>query len=157
MKRDIPKEFLVEYISKKKIFESTLEKIKKLLKLRLGQLAAQKGVRARLTDARIKRPAKLWKNANKAAFTLEEFIEMLESGSVPVEALKELGGIEDCTRCGTEILSPYSAAEAVLDYYGNPHTDVDLEVLFMDSEKELESVDFSGVCQYCGYQMSKDD
>ncbi len=90
--------------------------------------------------------------------TLDEFAEMLGSGHVPLEALRELGGIGDCIRCGTDVLSPSTAAEAVLDYYGNPDTEIDLEQLFLDTEiPEIESVDFSGACQYCGYQMSKDD
>jgi ppGpp synthetase/RelA/SpoT-type nucleotidyltranferase len=93
--------------------------------------------------------------------TLEEFAEMLEAGSVPVWALKELGGIQSCYRCGTDILRPEQAAEAVLDYYGNPDTELDLKSLFEQVDSvdvpEVESVDYSGVCQYCGYQMSKDD
>jgi ppGpp synthetase/RelA/SpoT-type nucleotidyltranferase len=90
--------------------------------------------------------------------TIEEFVEMLERGYVPVEALRELGGIENCIRCGTEILRPEIAAEAVLDYYGNPDIEVDLKALFIDTDiPELESFDFSGACSYCSYQMSKDD
>ncbi len=95
--------------------------------------------------------------------TLEEFAEMLETGSVPVWALKELGGIQSCYSCGTDILRPEQAAEAVLDYYGNPDTELDLESLFAQADgvdvdvPEVESVHYSGVCQYCGYQMSKDD
>lgn len=93
--------------------------------------------------------------------TLKEFAEMLEAGSVPVWALKELGGIQSCYRCGTDILRPEQAAEAVLDYYGNPDTELDLKSLFEQVDSvdvpEVESVDYSGVCQYCGYQMSKDD
>ena len=93
--------------------------------------------------------------------TIEEFIEDLESGIVPSEALVELGGIQSCYRCGNDILRPEQAAEAVLDYYGNPDIDVDLESLFEglcgEGSPEVESVDFSGACQYCGYQMNKDD
>lgn len=90
--------------------------------------------------------------------TLDEFIQMLESKHVPLDALRELGGVEDCFRCGTEILRPDVAAEAVLDYYGNPDIEVNLEALFIDTDiPELESFDFSGACSYCGYQMSKDE
>ncbi len=90
--------------------------------------------------------------------TVDEFADMLRSGNVPLEALRELGGISDCIRCGTDVLSPSTAAEAVLDYYRNPNTEIDLEQLFLETEiPEIESVDFSGACQYCGYQMSKDD
>ncbi|MBM4308990.1 MAG: hypothetical protein FJ123_19860 [Deltaproteobacteria bacterium] len=93
--------------------------------------------------------------------TLEEFVEMLEAGSVPVWALKELGGIQSCYRCGTDILRPEQAAEVVLDYYGNPDIELNLESLFAQAGgtdvPEVESVDYNGVCQYCGHQMSKDD
>lgn len=91
--------------------------------------------------------------------TLDEFIQMLQSGVIPKEALTELGGIQSCCRCGSDILRPEQAAEAVLDYYGWPDTNIDLEQLLInaDSEGIVESADYSGVCQYCGYQMSKDD
>jgi ppGpp synthetase/RelA/SpoT-type nucleotidyltranferase len=90
--------------------------------------------------------------------TIDGFIQKLESGHVPFAALRELGGVEDCFRCGTEILRPDVAADAVLNYYGNPDIEVDLETLFMSTDiPECESVDFSGACHYCGYQMSKDD
>lgn len=93
--------------------------------------------------------------------TIEEFIEDLQSGVVPTEALTELGGIQSCCRCGNDILRPEQAAEAVLDYYGSPNIDVDLESLFEglsgEDAPEVESVDFSGACQYCGYQMNKND
>jgi len=93
--------------------------------------------------------------------TLKEFAEMLRSGSVPSEALAELGGIQSCYRCGAHILRPDQASESVLDYYGNPDSELDLEALFEqlngEDTPEVESVDYSGVCQYCGYQMSKDD
>ena len=93
--------------------------------------------------------------------TLEEFAKILEAGSVPVWALKELGGIQSCYRCGTDILRPEQAAEAVLDYYRNPDTELDLKSLFEQVDSvdipEVESVDYSGACQYCGHKMSKDD
>ena len=92
---------------------------------------------------------------------LEEFAEMLEDGHIPVDALKELGGIKGCFRCGRSILLPEEAATAVLDYYGNPDSELDIWELFAhlnyENDPELEeSVDWSGACQYCGYQMSKD-
>ncbi len=92
----------------------------------------------------------------------EEFVGMLRSGNVPVESIEELGGIQSCSRCGAAILKPAQAAEAVLDYYGNPDfDDVELETLFEEATgvdiPEVESVDYNGACQYCGYQMTKDD
>jgi hypothetical protein len=100
----------------------------------------------------------MWEIRTRAD-TLEEFVEMLQSDSFPSDAIAELGGIHNCFRCGTDILIPKYAAEAVLEYYGNPDVDVDLESLFerTTGEPEVESVDYSGACQYCGYQMSKDD
>jgi hypothetical protein len=91
--------------------------------------------------------------------TIEEFMEMIQSGLVPSEALKELGGIENCHRCGAEIIRPEQAAIAVLDYYNKDDTDLDGDLwsLFWECGDEVESVDYSGFCQYCGYQMSKDD
>jgi hypothetical protein len=90
-----------------------------------------------------------------------EFVEMLQSGYFPEDAIAELGGIQSCYRCGCAILRPEQAAEAALEYYGNPDADVDIEALFEEASgvdgPEVESVDFSGSCQYCGHQMSKDD
>lgn len=92
--------------------------------------------------------------------TLEGLMEMVRSGRIPTDALRELGGIQDCDRCGNEILRPEQAAFAVLDYY-HASDDGELEELLErvspDDAPEVESADFSGVCQYCGYQMSKDD
>ena len=89
--------------------------------------------------------------------TLEEFIKELKSGYVPTEALEALGGIDSCYRCGADILRLEQATEAILDYYDNPDVQVDLESLFWEFGDDVESVDYSGACHYCGYQMSKDD
>lgn len=95
--------------------------------------------------------------------TIDEFIDMIKSGNIPVITLRELGGVVECFRCGNDILKPEVAANAILDYYDNPDIGVDLENLFIEAEGsgypyvEIESVDFDGACQYCGYQMSKDD
>lgn len=90
--------------------------------------------------------------------TFDEFVEMLENGNAPLEALRELGGVVSCSRCGTDVISISATAEAVLEYYENPDTDIDLEAtLWGSGMAEIESVDYSGDCQYCGYQMSKDD
>jgi hypothetical protein len=56
------------------------------------------------------------------------------------------------------VVSISATAEAVLEFYENPETDVNLESLLWGSGiAEIESVDYCGACQYCGYQMSKDD
>jgi hypothetical protein len=90
--------------------------------------------------------------------SLEEFVEMLGSGDFPTDAIRELGGIQGCDRCGVAILRPEQAAEAVLDYYGNPDLDVDIEGLLAETvasdAPEVESVDYSGLCQYCGHQAT---
>lgn len=88
--------------------------------------------------------------------TMEEFIDDLRAGTVPVDAMKELGGIQSCSRCGIDILRPEQAAAAVLEHYGNPDIEVDLEALF-EAVPEAESVDVGGVCSYCGHQILKDD
>ena len=95
--------------------------------------------------------------------TFDEFVEMLEEGNVPWEAIKELGGVEECARCSVDILAPDAAAEAILHHYGHPDTSVDLEALMFDIVNdyncpfEPESVNTSGICPYCDYVMSKDD
>jgi ppGpp synthetase/RelA/SpoT-type nucleotidyltranferase len=93
--------------------------------------------------------------------TIEEFVKDLKDDLVPAEALETLGGIQGCFRCGAPILRPEQAAEAVLDFYGNQDIDEDLVSLFEElsgeNTPEVESVDFSGACPYCGHQMSKDD
>jgi ppGpp synthetase/RelA/SpoT-type nucleotidyltranferase len=92
--------------------------------------------------------------------TFEEFVKMIKDGNVPWTALEFLGG-SSCARCGNDIFDPSAAADGVLDYYGDPDTNVDVERLIneaMDgSDCPFASLDFSGVCSYCDYQMSKDD
>jgi putative GTP pyrophosphokinase len=95
--------------------------------------------------------------------TFEEFVEMVESGGVPWEALKELGGVQECENCGVEIFVPDAAAEGILDHYGFPDTELDLEGLLfgacdrIDCPFEQESVNTSGLCPWCDHMMSKDD
>jgi len=95
--------------------------------------------------------------------TFDEFVEMAERGDVPWEAMAELGGVKGCMRCGAETFVLDSAVEGVLDHYGFPDTEVDLEDLLFHASNnhecpfELEAVDFSGVCSWCGHMMSKDD
>jgi putative GTP pyrophosphokinase len=93
--------------------------------------------------------------------TFDEFIEMLKSGDVSMEALKALGGVDTCALCANEILMPELAAVMVLDYYDNPDTDIDLASVITDTAindgHEVESIDSSGLCSYCSYQAAKDD
>lgn len=77
MKKDVPEEFLTEYDQKRGILESVRERLENLLKLRLGQLRKKEGTRARLTDARIKRPAKIWKKAIKCGYSPSEAFEKI--------------------------------------------------------------------------------
>lgn len=63
MKKEIPKEFLDKYNKHKGIFQSELSQLKELLGLRLQQLKRTEGTRARIVDARVKKPAKIWKKA----------------------------------------------------------------------------------------------
>lgn len=92
--------------------------------------------------------------------TFEEFIAMMSEGNVPWTALNFLGG-GACARCGNDIFDPSTAADGVLDYYGDPETDIDVEELIFkaadSSECPFESLDFSGMCSCCDNQMSKDD
>jgi ppGpp synthetase/RelA/SpoT-type nucleotidyltranferase len=124
--------------------------------------AGIKAVKKRIQEEWDEIAATAWREAlSSMPDTFEEFVEMLQSGYFPQDAIAELGGIQSCYLCGRTILRPEQAAEAAFEYYGNPDVDVGLETLFEEASgvhgPEVESVDFSGACQYCGYQMSKDD
>lgn len=69
MKREIPEEFLEKYSKHKGTFQSELSQLKDLLRLRLQQLKRTEGTRARLVDARVKKPAKIWKKAVSLGFS----------------------------------------------------------------------------------------
>jgi ppGpp synthetase/RelA/SpoT-type nucleotidyltranferase len=92
--------------------------------------------------------------------TFDEFVEDLENGDVSWEAIKELGGLDHCLRCGKEIFDPNSAYEGVLDYYGFPDTDIDLESLFYDVRGnyvfEYASIDIPYLCSNCVIDPEKD-
>jgi hypothetical protein len=98
---------------------------------------------------------------SKLPDTFEEFIEKLKSGSIPMMALKVLGGIEGCYRCAEDILIPSTAAEAILNFYENPDANVDLANLIYSTAvnlgHEVESFDSDGLCTHCSYSASKDD
>ena len=78
MKTDIPKEFSDQFEDRRQQLQETLDQVTALLKLRLGQLAAKTGIRGRITDARVKRPAKLWRNAQKAGLSLADAFTRVE-------------------------------------------------------------------------------
>lgn len=78
MKKDIPKEFLHKYEASEDDYKSALELLTARLELRLSQLAAQKGTRARLTDARVKRASKIWKKASEAGLSVDEALTEIE-------------------------------------------------------------------------------
>jgi ppGpp synthetase/RelA/SpoT-type nucleotidyltranferase len=80
MKKEISKEFLDLYNNRVDTLRSELSQLKELLNLRLLQLKRIEGTRARVVDARVKRPAKIWKKA----------VEFNYSGS---EALKKISDI----------------------------------------------------------------
>lgn len=69
MKREIPREFLDKYNKLKESFQSELSELVDLLKLRLQQLKRTEGTRARIVDARVKRPAKIWKKSVRLGFS----------------------------------------------------------------------------------------
>jgi len=68
MKKEIPKEFIDNYNNLVETFQSELSRLKDLLRLRLQQLKRTEGTRARIVDARVKKPAKIWKKAVKYSF-----------------------------------------------------------------------------------------
>jgi|GEM_PF-1091454 len=92
--------------------------------------------------------------------TFEEFVTMMRVGNVPWTALVFFGG-GACARCGNDTFDPSAAADGIIEYYGDPETDVDVEGLIFEAadgpDCPFESLDFSGVCSYCDHQMSKDD
>ena len=57
--------------------ESKHEELKELLKLRLAQLKRTNGTRARLTDSRIKKPAKIWKKAKEYGYSPSKAFEKI--------------------------------------------------------------------------------
>jgi len=77
MKKDVPKEFLEKYYQKKESLDSELKDLEDRLKLRLGQLKKKEGTRARITDARVKRPGKIWKKAIKYGYSPSEAFEKI--------------------------------------------------------------------------------
>jgi len=81
MKKEIPKDFLDIYNNRVESLRSELRQLKELLSLRLQQLKRTDGTRARVVDARVKRPAKIWKKAVKynysASKTLKKIVDVL--------------------------------------------------------------------------------
>ena len=80
MKKEIPKQFLDLYNDRVDTLRSELSQLKGFLRLRLQQLKRIEGARARVVDARVKKPAKIWKKA----------VEFNYSGS---EAFKKIADI----------------------------------------------------------------
>ena len=81
MKKEIPKDFLDIYNNREETLRSELRQLKELLSLRLQQLKRTEGTRARVVDARVKRPAKIWKKAVKynysASKALKKIVDVL--------------------------------------------------------------------------------
>jgi ppGpp synthetase/RelA/SpoT-type nucleotidyltranferase len=81
MKKVISKEFLDIYNNRVETLRSELSQLKELLSLRLQQLKRTEGTRARVVDARVKRPAKIWKKAVKynysASKALNKIVDVL--------------------------------------------------------------------------------
>ncbi len=81
MKKEISKEFLDSYNNRAETFRSELSQLKDLLGLRLQQLKRTEGTRARVVDARLKKPAKTWKKAVKynysASKALDKIVDVL--------------------------------------------------------------------------------
>jgi len=77
MKREIPKEFLDQYNEFRETLQSELNQLRDLLSLRLQQLRMTEGTRARIVDARVKRPAKIWKKAIRLSFTASKALNKI--------------------------------------------------------------------------------
>ena len=93
--------------------------------------------------------------------TIDEFIEELESGYLPIEALEELGGVINCSRCGSSVIEPYDAANAVLEFYNITPDDSFFdeklsELLYLLSNfPESEDSFYDGLCSWCAHQLAK--
>jgi hypothetical protein len=77
MKKEISKEFLEIYKNRVETFRSELNHLKDLLSLRLKQLKRTGGTRARLVDARVKKPAKIWKKAVKYNYSVPKALNKI--------------------------------------------------------------------------------
>jgi len=77
MKREIPKKFLDNYNNLLETFQSELSQLKKRLRLRLQQLKRIEGTRARIVDARVKKPAKIWKKAVSLGFSASKALNKI--------------------------------------------------------------------------------
>lgn len=81
MKKEISKKFLDIYNNRVATLRSELSQLKEFLSLRLQQLKRIEGTRARVVDARVKRPAKIWKKADKynysASKALNKIVDVL--------------------------------------------------------------------------------
>ena len=78
MKKDIPKEFLKQYEEIKDDLEKSLNQIQDILQLRLSQLKAKNGARARMVEVRLKKPGKIWKNAKRRKIPESEILSRTE-------------------------------------------------------------------------------
>lgn len=77
MKRKIPEEFLEKYNKHIGTFHSELSQLKDLLRLKLQHLKRTEGTRARIVDARVKKPAKIWKKAVNLGFSASEALNKI--------------------------------------------------------------------------------
>jgi hypothetical protein len=77
MKKEISKEFLEIYKNRVETFRSELNHLKDLLSLRLKQLKRTGGTRARMVDARVKKPAKIWKKAVKYNYSVPKALNKI--------------------------------------------------------------------------------
>jgi putative GTP pyrophosphokinase len=77
MKKEIPKEFLDIYNNRVETFQSELSQLEDLLRLRLQQLKRTEGTRARVADARVKKPAKIWKKAVNYSYSASKALNKI--------------------------------------------------------------------------------
>jgi len=77
MKKEIPKDFLDIYNNRVETLRSDLRQLKELLSLRLQQLKRTEGTKARVVDARVKRPTKIWKKAVKYNYSASKALKKI--------------------------------------------------------------------------------
>ncbi|MBD3337653.1 MAG: hypothetical protein GF353_01005 [Candidatus Lokiarchaeota archaeon] len=122
MKREIPKEFLDNYNNFVKIFQSELNQLEDLLRLRLQQLKRTEGTRARLIDARIKKPAKIWKKAVKLGFSASKALNKIVDVLGIRIVCNNLSDIESIINMIKEETG-YIKIKKVIDWVSNPRDD----------------------------------
>ena len=122
MKKEIPKEFLEIYSNRIETLQSELTQLKEFLSLRLQQLKRTEGIRARVVDARVKRPAKIWKKAIKYNCSFSKKLEKIADVLGIRIVCNNLSDTESVIKM-IEQQSGYIQIKKIVDMVTNPRDD----------------------------------